>query len=146
MRALLLCFLATTVLAPLAGAQTLTLTEAEAIARLDPQGPQVRAVRASVDLARATELAAGRWPNPRFTFNRESVAGIAEMMFLVTQPLPLTGQRDLDVSVAAARTVATSYRADAYARRLQADLRLAFARVWLAQTHVEELTRVHDQV
>ena len=61
-----------------AGAQSLTLTESEALARLSPDSPRIRAIRSTADLARADVLAAGRWPNPRLTIDRETVAGITE--------------------------------------------------------------------
>ena len=41
---------------------------------------------------------------------------------------------------------AVGARADDLTRRLRADLRLAFAAVWLAQTRERELARVHEQV
>ena len=144
MRALSLYVLLTTVLlSPSLGAQTLALTEPEALARLDPNSPHVQALRAGVDIARAAQLAAGRWPNPRVTFNRESVAGATENMVLVAQPLPITGRRGLDVEAAAARVAAVGARADDLTRRLRADLRLAFAAVWLAQTRERELARAY---
>lgn len=143
----LLCVLAVAALVPsTVGAQTLALTEAEALARLEPEGPQIRAVRAAVDIARADQLAAGRWPNPRITFNRESVTGISENMLFVAQPLPVSGRRGLDVSAAAARVAASRDRADDATRRLRADLRLAFAQAWLAQTREHELARATDEV
>ena len=147
MRALLVCALSVAVLAPSpVDAQPLALTEADALSRLDPGGPQLRALRARVDMARAEQLAAGRWPNPRVTFNREAVAGSTEHMFLVTQPLPITGRRGLDVDAAVARVAASRNRADDRTRRLRTDVRLAFAGVWLAQTRQRELARVRDQV
>src|SRR5690349_1869331 len=103
-----------------AAAQGVSLTEAEALARLSPDSPHV--------------LAAGRWPNPRATYNRESVAGIAEDMFMVSQVLPVTGRRGFEVQAANARVDAFTSRADNQVRRLRADLRLAFAHVWAAQT------------
>ena len=57
-----------------------TLSEADALARLSSDSPRVRAIRAASDLARADVLAAGRWPNPRATYNREAVAGVTENM------------------------------------------------------------------
>ena len=78
----------------LLAAQTV-LSEADALARLSADSPRVRAIRAGVDVARADVLAAGRWPNPRFTYNREAVAGVTENMFLVTQALPVTGRREI---------------------------------------------------
>jgi Cu/Ag efflux pump CusA len=55
-------------------AQSATLTESDALARLSADSPRVRAIRSSTAIARADVLAAGRWPNPRLTTNfREAV-------------------------------------------------------------------------
>src|SRR5688500_15588165 len=128
------------------GAQTVSLTESQALAQLSPDSPRVRAARASVDVARADVLAAGRWPNPRVTFNREAVAGITEEMLTVSQPLPVTGRRGLEVSAAAARVQATANRADDEVRRLRADLRLAFTDLWAAQARERELLGGRDRL
>ena len=110
------------------GAQTLNLTESEALARLSTtDSPRTRAIRAAVDITRVDVLTAGRWPNPRLTFDREAVAGITEHMFMVAQPLPITGRRGLDVKAASALVSASSSRVDDELRRLRADLRVAFA-------------------
>ena len=53
--------------------------------------PRVRAMRAGIDIARADVLTAARWPNPRVTYDRESVAGVTEHIAMVAQPLPITG-------------------------------------------------------
>jgi cobalt-zinc-cadmium efflux system outer membrane protein len=128
------------------GAQTLFLTESQALALLASESPRVEAARAGVDVARADVLAAGRWPNPRVTLNREAVAGIAEHMVMVSQPLPITGRRALDVNAASARVEASSRRADDQIRRLRADLRLAFANLWVAQVRERELMRGRDRL
>ena len=66
MRALVLCaVLAAVVLPSTAGAQSLSLTETEVLARLSLSSPRVRAIRAAIDIARVDVLAAGRWPNPQ---------------------------------------------------------------------------------
>ena len=57
--------------------------------------PRVRAMRAAVDVARADVLMAARWPNPRVTVDREPVAGVTEVMTMVSQPLPINGYRGL---------------------------------------------------
>jgi cobalt-zinc-cadmium efflux system outer membrane protein len=129
-----------------AAAQGVSLTEAEALARLSPESPRVLATRAGVAIARADVLAAGRWPNPRATFSRESVAGIDEDVFTVSQVLPVTGRRGFEVQAANARVDAFASRADNQVRRLRADLRLAFAQVWAAQTRERELTRNRDRL
>ncbi|OFW17070.1 MAG: hypothetical protein A3H29_07925 [Acidobacteria bacterium RIFCSPLOWO2_02_FULL_67_21] len=126
---------------PIAGAQTLSLTESQALARLSSESPRERAVRASVDRVRADVAAAARWPNPRVTYNREAVAGIAEHVVMVAQPLPVSGRRRFDVAAASARVDAAASRADDEVRRLRADLRLAFADLWAAQAREEELAR-----
>jgi cobalt-zinc-cadmium efflux system outer membrane protein len=127
-------------------AQTVALTESEVLAQLGSESPRVQAARAGVDVARADILAAARWPNPRVTFNREAVAGIAEHMFMVSQVLPLTGRRRLDASAATARVDATSLRAEDQVRRVRADLRLAFTDLWAAQERERELARSRDRL
>jgi cobalt-zinc-cadmium efflux system outer membrane protein len=129
-----------------AGAQSLSLTESEVLARLSPDSPRVRAIRAAVDVARVDVLAAGRWPNPRLTIDRESVAGITEYLTMVSQPLPITGRRDLAVQAATASASASASRADEDVRRLRADARLAFATLVGAQTRERELTAIRDRL
>lgn len=128
-----------------AGAQTI-LSEADALARLSSESPRVRAIRSAIDLARAEGLAVGRWPNPRVTVDRESVAGIRETMTMVAQPLPITGRRALERSAASALVDAVTSRTDDEIRRARADLRLAFADLVEAQTRERELGRSRDRL
>ena len=146
MRTAVLC--AALVFAPLsAGAQTtLTLTESDALARLSADSPRVRAIRTAVDIARVDVLTAGRWPNPRLNWDRQSVAGVTEHLVTVAQPLPITGRRGLDVQAASARVTASSNRIDDESRRLRGDLRLAFADLVAAQTRERELTTARDRL
>jgi cobalt-zinc-cadmium efflux system outer membrane protein len=125
--------------APAAG-QTV-ISEADALARLSTDSPRVRAIRAAADIARADVLSAGRWPNPRATYNRESVSGVTENMVTVTQPLPISGRRGLDVNAATALAEARSRRADEEIRRVRADLRVAYADLVSAQVREEVLSR-----
>jgi len=129
----------------LLAAQTV-LSEADALARLSADSPRVRAIRAGVDVARADVLAAGRWPNPRFTYNRESVAGVTENMFLVTQALPITGRRGLDVNAATALVAASDRRADQEVRQVRAALRSAYADLVSAQVREAEIARARDRL
>ena len=122
------------------------LSEAAALARLSTESPRVRAIRAAVEVARAEGLAAGRWPNPRATFNRESVAGITENMTMVTQALPITGRRGLEVSAASALVAASQSRADEEIRRARAELRMAYADLVSAQTREGELGQARDRM
>jgi len=146
MRVLILCVVIGVLLPVATGAQTLSLTESQALGRLSLESPRVQAVRAAIDVARADILAAGRWPNPRITFNREAVLGIAENYLMVAQVLPVTGRRRLEMSAASARVDATSSRSDDEVRRLRADLRLAFTGLWAAQTRERELGRSGDRL
>jgi cobalt-zinc-cadmium efflux system outer membrane protein len=145
MRTAVFCVALATVLAPASvGAQS--LTESDALARLSPDSPRARAVRAAVEIARVDVLSAARWPTPRITWDRESVAGITENMVMVSQALPITGRRDLDVQAASALVSASSSRADDEIRRLRADLRLAFTDLVTAQTREHELTAARDRL
>ena len=128
------------------GAQTSSLTEAQALAQLTPDNPRVRAINAPVDVARADVLAAGRWPNPRVTYDREAVAGVTEHLAMVGQVLPITGRRPLEVSAASALVDAASGRAGDQLRRLRVDLRLTFADLLAAQDRERELTGIRDRL
>jgi cobalt-zinc-cadmium efflux system outer membrane protein len=127
-------------------AQSITLTEADALARLSSTSPRLRAIRAGIEVARADVLTAGRWPNPRITFDRESAAGITEDMTIVAQVLPITGRRGLDIQAAAALVDASSNRVDETVRRARADLRLAFSQLVVAQVRERELMVAGDRL
>lgn len=129
-----------------ANAQSLSLTEAEALARLSNESPRVRAIRAGTDVVRAEALSAGRWPNPRVTVDRESVAGVTEYLTMVAQPLPITGRRRLEMQAASALVDASATRTDDVIRRARADLRAAFAQLVAAQTREQTLTAARDRL
>src|SRR5215471_2636539 len=118
MRSVVVCATLATALLPAGvNAQSLLLTEAEALARLSSESPRVRAIRAGTDIVRAEALFARRWPNPRFTLDRESVAGVTEYLTMVGQPLPITGRRGLEVQSATALVDASAARTDDSLRR-----------------------------
>jgi cobalt-zinc-cadmium efflux system outer membrane protein len=147
MRCVVLCAaLATAALPSRANAQSLSLSEADVLARLSPDSPRVRAIRAGVDIARAETLSAGRWPNPRLIVDRESVAGITEYLTMVAQPLPVTGRRRLEIQSASALVEASAARADDILRRARADLRFAYAQLVAAQTSERTLTDARDRL
>jgi cobalt-zinc-cadmium efflux system outer membrane protein len=147
MRTWLMCAVFAVAVVPAgADAQTVRLTEQELLAQLGSEAPRVQAARAAVEVARADVLAAARWPNPRVTFNREAVAGVSENMLTVTQPLPVTGRRRLDMSAATARVEASASRAEDLIRRVRADLRLAFTDLRTAQEREQELARSRERL
>ena len=129
-----------------AHAQTLSLTESDALARWSPESPRVRAIRAAVELARADVVAAGRWPNPRLTIDREAVAGTTEYIMSIGQLLPLNGQRGLQVRAASALVAASVSRADDEVRRARADLRVAYAQLVAAQVRERALIAARDRL
>jgi cobalt-zinc-cadmium efflux system outer membrane protein len=128
------------------GAQSLMLTEADALARLSTNSPRVRALRAGADVARVEILSAGRWPNPRINWDRQSVSGVTEHYFTVSQLLPTSGRRDLDVQAASARAAAASSRIDEDIRRVRTALRMAFAELDAAQTRVQTLVATRERL
>ena len=146
MRRAVLCAVVAALVPAGVGAQSISLTERDALARLTPDGPRVRALRAPIEVARADVLAAGRWPNPRVNVERQSVAGVTEYYTSISQPLPVTGRRGFDVQAASALVEARSSRAGDGVRRLRADLRLAFANLLAAQTRERELTTSRDRL
>ena len=128
-----------------AAAQTV-LSEREAIARFSQDSPRAKAVRASADVARAQVSTIGRWPNPRLTVERESVAGVAEVLTTVLQPLPITGRQSLERESATAQADAAAHRADEEVRRLRADLRRAYAALAVAQVREREITAAGERL
>jgi cobalt-zinc-cadmium efflux system outer membrane protein len=140
------CVAAVLAFVPRFAAAQVVLSEADALARMSAESPRVRAIRAQVDIARAQALAASRWPNPRFTFNREAVAGATENMFLFTQPLPINGRRDLDMSAAAALVAASERGADEALRQLRTALRSAYADLLSAQVREAGLRASHERL
>ncbi|MBI4888795.1 MAG: TolC family protein [Acidobacteria bacterium] len=129
-----------------AGGQSLMLTESDALARLSAGSPRVRAIRAGIDVARVDILSAGRRPNPRVNWDRQSVSGVTEHYVTVSQLLPTSGRRGLEVQAASARAAAASGRVDDEVRRLRADLRLAFADLEAAQQRSQELLTARDRL
>jgi outer membrane protein TolC len=106
----------------------------------------VKAIEATVAIARADVVAAGRLPNPRVTMNRESVAGVTEYLTTFAQPLPITGFRSLQIQSASTLAEAAEYRAKDLLRRARADLRSAFADLIAAQERERELSSARDRV
>lgn len=147
MRTAVLCAALTASLWPFnARAQSVVLTESEALSRLSPDSARARAIRAGLDVARVEIQSASRWPNPRMSWDRQSVAGVSENLIAVTQPLPITGRRNLEVQAATARVAASANRTDDEMRRLRADLRLAFADLQAAQTRERQFARARDRL
>jgi cobalt-zinc-cadmium efflux system outer membrane protein len=139
------CVAALLIVSVPAASQTV-LSETDALARFSADSPRARASRAGADVARAEVLTAGRWPNPRLTVDRESVAGVSETLTTVLQPLAVTGRRAFERSAASASADAAASRADDDVRRVRADLQLAYADLAAAQLRERELTRSGERL
>lgn len=140
------CLVAALSLVASTAAAQVVLTETDALARLSPESPRVRAIRSALEIARADVLAASRWPNPRLTYNRESVGGVTESITTVLQPLPITGRRGFDIRATSALFEASSRRVDDELRRARTGLRLAFTDLQAAQARERELRRARDHL
>jgi cobalt-zinc-cadmium efflux system outer membrane protein len=80
------------------------------------------------------------------TYNREAVGGVTEHVFLVTQPLPITGRRDFDKSAASALVTASQLRADEALRQIRAVVRAAYADLVSAQVRESEIVASRDRL
>jgi len=127
-------------------AAQVVLTEADALARLSADSPRIRAIRTSIDIAKAEALAASRWPNPRLAYDRESVAGVTEGMTTVMQALPVSGRRTYEIRAASSAVEAAESRIGDQVRRARADMLPAFADQVAAQTREQELWRARDRL
>lgn len=112
---------------------TLRLTELEAVARFSSSDPRVRALNARIDEIRATQAERTLWPNPSATFSRESVRGAHDTFLLARQELPVSGRRGRLET--AGRLAVDAAQAEAQFERvqLQAEVRVAYAALLLAQ-------------
>ncbi|MFY3742500.1 TolC family protein [Anaeromyxobacter sp. Red801] len=111
----------------------LSLDEAEAVRRALARPALDEQLRATVDLARADELAARRWPNPEASWSHEQVGGDGKTerqdVAILSQRFDLSGRRGLRGDAAGKRVEAA--RADAALTRsaVEADVRRAFVDV-----------------
>jgi outer membrane protein, heavy metal efflux system len=106
------------------------LDEDEAVRRALARPALDEHLRANIDLARADEIAARRWPNPEASWSHEQVRGGNGTEFqdiaVLSQRFDLSGRRDLRGDAGAKRVEAA--RADAALARLEveAEARRAF--------------------
>lgn len=121
-----------------AGAQggTPALDEAEAVRRALARPALEARLRAGVDLARADELAARRWPNPEVSWAHEQVEGDGaterEDVAVLSQRFDVSGRRGLRGDAAGKRVEAARAEAELTRRSVEAEVRRAFVDV-LAQ-------------
>lgn len=123
-----------------------TMTESDAVARVSLESPRARAIRATVDVARADARVAGLWPNPSVSLSREAVAGTSEQFVLLSQTLPITGRLGLASESAAAAVRAAELRVDDVLRRLRVDARRAYVGLAAVEARVRHLERALEDL
>jgi cobalt-zinc-cadmium efflux system outer membrane protein len=137
----------------LAGDPPSPLDEEEVVRRALSRPAVAEELRARVDLARADEIAARRWPNPEVSWSHEEVGPTAaterQDIAVLSQRFDLSGRRGLRGDAAARRVEAANadaallrLDAEAEARRAFADALAAERRVTISRAAVERLEGV----
>lgn len=119
--------------APAGEAGAAPLDEAEVVRRALARPALEEQLRAKVDLARADEVAARRWPNPEASWSHEQVdtAGGTERqdVAVLSQRVDVSGRRGLRGDAAAKRVEAASADAALVRLDVEAEARRAFVNV-----------------
>ena len=116
-----------------------TMTEAEVLARVRMEHPQVRALRFAVRQAEAEARERRQLSNPTVSYTREDAGLAADTFLLVTQELPVRGRPGLLGEAADHAVTATQAGADAERLAIDARARAVFADLLLAQARVVAL-------
>ena len=115
------------------------LTEAEAVARMRAEYPRVTALRLGVQELEADARERTFAANPAVAYTREEAGAVVDDFLLVSQELPLWGRRGLLGEAAGHEVAARSADAAGRLLAIEADLRLAFTDLLLAQDRVRSL-------
>ena len=125
------------------------LDEKQAVRRaLDNPGLS-ELLRGSSARADAAVRSAGRWPNPRLSYNREQVLGNqanGEDYLSLSQTLSFSGERWLDRKAARTRSHAQDLRNQATRADVAAQARHAYAHTLRAQVRLDLLQRWRERV
>ena len=120
-----------------AGGQT--LTEAQALARMRAEHPQLTALRLGVRELEADTRERRLLANPTVSYTREDAGTTADDFLLVSQELPVRGRIGLLDRAAQQAVTAAEARADASVVAFETRLRLAFTALLLAQERTRAL-------
>ena len=115
------------------------LIEAEAVARMRAEYPRVTALRLGVQELEADARERTFAANPAVAYTREEAGAVVDDFLLVSQELPLWGRRGLLGEAAGHEVAARSADAAGRLLAIEADLRLAFTDLLLAQDRVRSL-------
>jgi len=126
------------------------LDEYEAVRRALSRPALADELRARVDLARADEIAARRWPNPEASWSHEQVrAGDAterQDVAVLSQRFDLSGRRGLRGDAAARRVETASADAAHFRLDVEAETRRAFADALAAERRVATLRAAAERL
>lgn len=126
------------------------LDEEEVVRRALSRPAVADELRARVDLARADEIAARRWPNPEASWSHEQVrAGDAterQDLGVLAQRIDLSGRRGLRGDAAARRVEAASAEAALVRLEIEAQARRSFADALAAERRVAILRAAVDRL
>ena len=115
------------------------LTEAEAVARMRAEYPRVTALRLGVRELEADARERTLFANPAVAYTREEAGAVVDDFLLVSQELPLWGRRGLLGEAAGHEVSARSADAAGRLLAIEAELRLVFTDLLLAQDRVRSL-------
>jgi cobalt-zinc-cadmium efflux system outer membrane protein len=135
---------------PALAADAPPLDEREAVRRALSRPALADELRARVDLARADELDARRWPNPEASWSHERIrAGGGterEDVASITQRFDLSGRRGLRGDAAARRVAAADASAALLRGDVEAETRSAFADLLAAERRVRILREAAERL
>ena len=115
------------------------LTEAEAVARMRVEYPRVTALRLGVRELEADARERTLAANPAVAYTREEAGAVVDDFLLVSQELPLWGRRGLLGEAAGHGVAARAADVDGRLLAIEAELRLAFTDLLLAQDRMRSL-------
>jgi cobalt-zinc-cadmium efflux system outer membrane protein len=121
------------------GAPPGMLTESEAVRRALARPALADAVEGAVGVARSEAVRESLWPDPELSYNREETfggQGVAQDVLMVSQRFDVSGRRGLRTTAASHRAQAVSHAGDARRVAVEAEVRLRFHELLVAQHRV----------
>ena len=116
-----------------------TLTETEAVRRALARPALADTTEGAVGVARSDAIREGLWPDPEVTWNREETfggQGVAQDVLMISQRFDLSGRRGLRSTAAEHRAQAVARFGDARRLAIEAEVRLRFHELLVAQHRV----------